>query len=316
MTKRYYTVIVGTQPGVYADWYLLADQFTLRYANRPYRAQAAPKVSEVSGAIHKKYKTLAEAREAFNRATHEGTVRRVRVDASPDASSSSSSTSSPRSVARDNPRPFRPRQYAQATQLSREPRHERAVTPPRPHPANRLGSYFHRSRTPTSDTSTSNILPPMHAGQSGLAGTIGHVTVGAEPREGQKSGQGPSKVPTYMHSTERSGSPSSRAADRSPASASSGGCSNGRWQESQQHGSVSVGALPSSPRRQFRDSFGAALLQSPRSGHSSGNVSPPQRRPLSASPLRAGRAGVGSEGSNCHPFALRAPWLTGCMILT
>jgi hypothetical protein len=195
-------------------------------------------------------------------------------------------------VARDNPRPFRPRQYAQATQLSREARHERAVTPPRPLPANRLGSFFHRSRTPTSDTSTSNILPPMHAGQSGLAEAIGHVTVGAEPREGQKYGQGSGKVPAYMHSTERSGSPSSRAADRSSAAASSGGCSNG----SQQRGSVSVGALPSSPRRQFRDSFGAALLQSPRSGHSSGNVSPPQRRPLSASPLRAGRAGVGSEG--------------------
>jgi len=62
MTKGYYTVIVGTQPGVYEDW-----------------TQAAPKVSEVSGAIHKKYKTLEEAQEAFNRATHEGTVRTVRV---------------------------------------------------------------------------------------------------------------------------------------------------------------------------------------------------------------------------------------------
>lgn len=66
MVKWYYTVIVGTQPGVYADW-----------------SQAAPTVIEISGAIHKKYKTYREAWEAFDRAGREGRVRAIQVDPQP-----------------------------------------------------------------------------------------------------------------------------------------------------------------------------------------------------------------------------------------
>ncbi|KAI9463695.1 hypothetical protein BJY52DRAFT_1253152 [Lactarius psammicola] len=66
MAKGYYTVIVGTQPGVYADW-----------------AQAASTVIGISGAVHKKYKTHSEACEAFNRAGREGKVRAIPVDPQP-----------------------------------------------------------------------------------------------------------------------------------------------------------------------------------------------------------------------------------------
>ncbi|KAF8274595.1 hypothetical protein EI94DRAFT_1713808 [Lactarius quietus] len=65
--KGYYTVIVGTQPGVYADW-----------------IQAGPTVSEISGALHRKYKTPREAWEAFDRAAREGKVRAIEADP-PDA---------------------------------------------------------------------------------------------------------------------------------------------------------------------------------------------------------------------------------------
>ncbi|KAH9054248.1 hypothetical protein EDB87DRAFT_1647310 [Lactarius vividus] len=63
MVKYYYTVIVGTQPGVYDDW-----------------AQAAPTVIGISGAIHRKYNTEREAWEAFDIAVCEGRVRTITTD--------------------------------------------------------------------------------------------------------------------------------------------------------------------------------------------------------------------------------------------
>ncbi|KAI9442282.1 hypothetical protein H4582DRAFT_1927551 [Lactarius indigo] len=63
MVKFYYTVIVGTKPGVYEDW-----------------AQAAPTVIGISGAIHRKYNTRREAWEAFDTAEREGMVRTIITD--------------------------------------------------------------------------------------------------------------------------------------------------------------------------------------------------------------------------------------------
>ncbi|KAH9007953.1 hypothetical protein EDB83DRAFT_2459495 [Lactarius deliciosus] len=63
MVKYYYTVIVGTKPGVYDDW-----------------AQAGPTVTGISGAIHRKYNTEREAWEAFDIAVCDGKVRMITTD--------------------------------------------------------------------------------------------------------------------------------------------------------------------------------------------------------------------------------------------
>ena len=47
------------------------------------RTQAALRVSEISGAIFKKYKTYPDALEAFNNAARNGKVRAVQVDLEP-----------------------------------------------------------------------------------------------------------------------------------------------------------------------------------------------------------------------------------------
>ncbi len=108
MVKYYYTVIVGTRPGVYTDWYLLAGWFNLYYgqANIYFRSQAAPNVIEVSGAIHKKYKSSREAWEAYHTAAREGRVRAVEVDTQPVDFGAFASTSAATflSVAPDNDR--------------------------------------------------------------------------------------------------------------------------------------------------------------------------------------------------------------------
>ncbi|KAH9961289.1 hypothetical protein BC827DRAFT_337627 [Russula dissimulans] len=227
MVKWYYTVIVGTQPGVYADW-----------------TQVAPKVSEISGAIHKKFKTRAEALEAFNRATREGTVRVVPVDQELDAASlASSRSSSPLPVARDNYQRLRPRHYSQERQLRRAASHGHAIARPPPRPAPRLGRSFRSSPRPSAITS--NILSPTHAGPSNLVDTTRRVSVGAEAREHEQSDQGSRTRPDYVYRTQPSSSPSSRFADyiRAPSPVGPHNRGNERWWEIHQR---SVGALPSS----------------------------------------------------------------------
>ncbi|KAH9176498.1 hypothetical protein EDB89DRAFT_1902838 [Lactarius sanguifluus] len=76
MVKYYYTVIVGTKPGVYDDW-----------------AQAGPTVTGISGAIHRKYNTEREAWEAFDIAVCDGKTPQLRVDGDPE--NASRNTSSP-----------------------------------------------------------------------------------------------------------------------------------------------------------------------------------------------------------------------------
>jgi len=298
MVKWYYTVIVGTQPGVYADWYRLAPSylFSFTWANDPStRTQVAPKVSEISGAIHKKFKTRAEALEAFNRATREGTVRAVPVDQESDvASLASSRTSSPLPVARDNYRRLRPRHYPQQGQFRRAASHGHAIAQPRPHPAPRLGRSFRSNPTRRSAT-MSNILSPTQAGPSNLADTTRRVSVGAEPREHEEqSDQGSRTRSDYVDGPERSASPSSRFVDYIRAPSPLGPHNRGSewWWESHQR---SVGALQGSsgvddrtsiPRgqaspmststetsRRFRESPRAALSPLPQSSHSAYRLS-------------------------------------------
>jgi Caulimovirus viroplasmin len=90
MGKVFYTVIVGTEPGIYEDWYLPASRFTVYFGggvkancNRR-RTQAALRVIEITGAIYKKYKTYPEALEAFKNAERDGKVRAIQVDPEPE----------------------------------------------------------------------------------------------------------------------------------------------------------------------------------------------------------------------------------------
>src|SRR6266849_7234172 len=88
MARGFYTVIVGTQPGIYTDWYLPASWFTWgcgKAHGHLCRTQAALRVSEISGAIFKKYKTYPDALEASNNAARDGKVRAVQLDPEPEA---------------------------------------------------------------------------------------------------------------------------------------------------------------------------------------------------------------------------------------
>ncbi|KAI0256034.1 hypothetical protein BJV78DRAFT_1168742 [Lactifluus subvellereus] len=182
MVNSYYTVIVGTQPGVYRDW-----------------TQAAPKVNEISGAIHKKFKTHAEAWDAFNMAEREGAVRAVRVE--PDAVATVSAPLSRISLPRDGrqrPRPQEPR-------VSQEALGEYAVAQSTG-PVTRLGRHSRRNSNgsgsrPTRRGQTSRNVSLQHPTQR-----IGPVAVGAdsrgrcmsESREGLN--QGPRNVRAYLDS--------------------------------------------------------------------------------------------------------------------
>src|SRR6266850_2039276 len=296
------------------------------------RTQVAPKVCEISGAIHKKFKTRTEALEAFNRARREGTVRAVPIEPESDTASLSDS-SSQRPVARDNCQRVRQQNCTQETRVSRNepPREHEIVGRPRqaPRPATRLERYFQRKRAAASSTHA-NILSPTHEGPSGSAERMGRVIVGVdEPRERQNFNQESRNAPVYVYDAERPGSPSSR-----PVDPPTRGRSDERWQGSQ-HGPV--GALPSPSRadtshaaiphrearpaststgtgRRLCDSPGAALSQSPESGflmHGFSrfpqfdqgvpeNAARTYGRPLTSSPPAAqvGRADIESEGSN------------------
>jgi hypothetical protein len=296
------------------------------------RTQVAPKISEISGAIHKKFKTRTEALEAFNRARQEGTVRAVPVDPELDTASLSDSLSQ-RSAARDNCQRLGHQNRTQETQISRNepPREREIVGRPRqaPRPATRLERYFQRKRAAASSTHA-NILSPTHEGPSGSAERMGRVNVGVdEPRERQISNQESRNAPVYVYDAERHGSPSSR-----PVDPLTRGRSDERWQGSQ-HGLV--GALPGPSRadtghttiphretrpaststgmgRRLCESPGAALSQSPESGspmHGFSrfpqfdqgvpeNAARTYGRPLTSSSPAAqvGRADIESEGSN------------------
>ena len=86
-------------------------------ADDPFRIQVAPKVSEIPGAIHKKFKTRAQALEAFHMAVREGDVRAVQVE--PDEEVAIISSPSMMSVARDTRQSSRPLE-AQASNRDRK----------------------------------------------------------------------------------------------------------------------------------------------------------------------------------------------------
>ncbi|KAF8482976.1 hypothetical protein DFH94DRAFT_387909 [Russula ochroleuca] len=154
MAKGYYTVIVGTQPGVYADW-----------------TQAAPKVTEIPGNIHKKFKTLAEAWAAYHQAAREGRVRAVRLYPEPEAESPPGS------------------------QIQEEALHDYPVVQVQPtfHSATGPGQRFHRSHA--AGPMGVGKMTSMGAGPSHLTERMSHD---AEPREHHNFGQQYCKVPTYM----------------------------------------------------------------------------------------------------------------------
>lgn len=287
------------------------------------RTQVAPKVCEIAGAIHKKFKTRAEALEAFNRARREGTVRAVPVE--PDTASLSDA-SSQRYVARDNCRRVRHQNRTQETRISRnEPPREREIAG-----RLRLERYFQRKRATASSTHA-DVLSPTHDGPSDYAERVGRVIVGVdEPRERQISNEESRNAPVYVYDAERIGSPSSR-----PVDPPTRGRSDGRWQGSE-HGPVE--ALPGPYRadtihtaiphrearpastsagtgRRLSESPGAALSQSPESGSPMHGFSRFPRfdqgvpesaartygRPLTSSPPAAQvarRADIESEGSS------------------
>ncbi|KAI0305642.1 hypothetical protein B0F90DRAFT_1086695 [Multifurca ochricompacta] len=143
MVKWYYIVIVGTRPGIYGDW-----------------SQAAPKVSEISGAIHKKFKTYAEAREAFDKAEREGEVRAIQVDLAYDAKPSPSYLPSQvlLSTAADNRRHSRFQVHAQNPRLSQEGPHNHTPMQSARYSDARLGRHFHRN--PTSNVTGTDIVHP------------------------------------------------------------------------------------------------------------------------------------------------------------
>jgi hypothetical protein len=294
------------------------------------RTQAAPKVSEIAGAIHKRFKTRTEALEAFNRARREGTVRAVPVEPESDTASSSDS-SSQLSVARDNCQRFPRNELPLEREIVGRPR-------PAPRPATRLERYFQRKRASASSTHA-DILSPTHEGPSGSAERMGRVIVGVDgPRERQIFNQESRNAPVAGYDAEHYGFPSSR-----PADPPTRGRSDERWQGSQ-HGPV--GALPSSsradnshtviPHREARPAStstgtGRRLCESPRAAMSqSAESGVPMRgfsrlpqidqgvpenavrtygRPLASSPPAAqvGRANIGSEGSNSL-FFLPQSW--------
>jgi hypothetical protein len=299
----------------------MAGHFTYVWTNNPSpRTQVAPKVSEISGAIHKKFKTHAEAWDAFHRAVREGTIRVVQVEPESDTESLSDS------VAPDNCQRFRHQNRAHGTWVSQGETHERNVERPTPslRPATRLQRYFHRHRA--ASFAHANIMSSAHAGPSGLAERMG----GVEPRERRISNQESHNVPAYVNNlnTGRPGSPSSR-----PVGLFTRGRTDERWQGSERG---SVGPVPSSSRadihttishreassmstwmetrQQFRESPGATLLQSAMSSLSTPRVSrlsqlendqgTPKNdsrthgRPRVSSPLVAqtGRADIVSEG--------------------
>jgi hypothetical protein len=141
----------------------------------PCRTQAALRVSEISGAIFKKYNTYPDALEAFNNAARDGKVRAVQVDPDPEA------------------------ELSPGSQVRQQAPHEypvgvRSIIL---HSATRPGQSFHKSRATRSSTGA-GMIPSIYASQSDLAERAGHGTTCTEPREYQRFGQPSRKVP-HIH---------------------------------------------------------------------------------------------------------------------
>ncbi|KAH9978707.1 hypothetical protein BGW80DRAFT_690716 [Lactifluus volemus] len=164
MVKSYYTVIVGTRPGVYEDW-----------------IQAAPKVCGIPGAVHKKFKTCAEAWRVYNRAEREGEVRVIEVEPDAEVRAEAARALAHLSPARDNHQ--RP-----SPQVSQEALRGHAVVQAT-HPTSRPGRYEIGNRTGSGN------------------GTLPHPTTRTlDPGIG---------LSTYPHGTVRSSPVSLRTGDQS-----------------------------------------------------------------------------------------------------
>ena len=139
------------------------------------RTQAAPKVIEISGAIHKKFRTLREAYEAYNKAAREGALRVVQVDPVPDA---------------ESPLGSQGRESALF---------QCQVTRPTFHSATGLGHRAQRRNRPMGVET----MPSMQAGPSRRTERMDHVIIDAEPREYRGFSQQQSrKVPAIYEQNE------------------------------------------------------------------------------------------------------------------
>jgi len=291
----------------------------------PPRTLVAPRVIGIPGAIHKKFKTHAEAREAFDRATREGTVRPIPADPESDTASSSDPPFPLRVTRRDNRQRSRRQHRPQG-------HHGHEIERPAPalRPATRLQSHFRRERA--TGAAHPNIVPSAHAGPSGIAERTYRVTMGSEPQDRHQSFHQESRITLeYVDN----GSPSSR-----PARLPTRGRSHERWQGSQYR---PVNALQSSSRadnshtailhhearpmstsaetrRRSYESPDATLLQPAESSYSThrdsrsllgipGNAAHTDGTPPRSSPRTAqiGRPDIESEGFDGLSFNRQAP---------
>ncbi|KAH9998492.1 hypothetical protein BJV74DRAFT_824791 [Russula compacta] len=209
MVQCHYVVIAGTEPGIYRDW-----------------TDAAPKVTGIPGAIHKKFKIYPDALEAFNRARREGAVREIRVAPEPEDVAQSFNAPSPHSRSQES--------------------YEYAVIRVAPHAVARRVQPLRRNCAAASTTVDG--LPPTYAGPSDPAERADSVTIGSELRSLQSPGQGSLRAPVYTYNAEQSGSPSPRRARMS----SRGRHGSEGFQESQ-HGLV--GAYSNWSRTDSRVAF-------------------------------------------------------------
>jgi hypothetical protein len=297
----------------------------------------APKVTGIPGAIHKKFKTHAEAWAAFNRATHEDTVREIPIDPGSDTASSSDPPRLPR-VARDNRQRSRRQHRAQG-------HHGHEIERPEPtiRPATRLQSYFRRERA--TGATHPNIVPSAHASPSGVAERTGRITVGGEPEDRHQSfNQESRRTPEHVDGTESSGSPSSRPM-RPPTR---GRSHERRWQgsrqgpvDAQQSSSRAGNSQTAVPHREARrpvststerrrrscESPEAALLGSadsrlprieddlgiPGSSAAHADGAPPRSSPPA---VQIGRTGIEPEGFDSLLFQPTSPSLIRFLVLT
>jgi hypothetical protein len=207
--------------GIGIRW--LVHALRLWRADDPFRIQVAPKVSEIPGAIHKKFKTRAQALEAFHMAVREGDVRAVQVE--PDEEVATISSPSMISVARDTRQSSRPR----VPQVSNR---------------DRKGSGGKTGETTRKEDAPNNasLRHPKNRMGSVTVGTELQVRCASEPYENLNHGL--INVCTTLHSTGRAGPSSSRTGDQTRvlrhAALSSRGSTIKRWQDGQNEAAAAV----------------------------------------------------------------------------
>jgi cadmium resistance protein CadD (predicted permease) len=76
--KGWYVVTVGKQVGIFADWFVHLSISNYFFSLMVFRMTVSPLVLSVSGAVHKKFATRAEAEAVFTAALNSNNVRVIR----------------------------------------------------------------------------------------------------------------------------------------------------------------------------------------------------------------------------------------------